>query len=66
LQYAREPSRNGILASLRDRFAMEIRNWAIAQFGGSTSPDPGALGQMALTLAREFLESAWKHSAAKK
>jgi hypothetical protein len=58
LQYARNPSRNGILASLRDRFAMEIRNWAIAQFGGSTSPDAGT--PMAVDLAREYLESAWK------
>jgi hypothetical protein len=60
LQYARNPSRNGMLASLRDRFAMEIRNWAIAQFGGSTSPEAGTFNPMALDLAREYLESAWK------
>jgi hypothetical protein len=66
LQYARDPSRNGILASLRDRFAMEIRNWPIAQLGGSSSPDAGAFNPIALKFAREYLESAWKHSAAKK
>jgi len=60
LQYARNPSRNGIVASLRDQFAMEIRNWAIAQFGGSTSLDAGTFNSMAVDLAREYLESAWK------
>jgi hypothetical protein len=65
LQYARDPSRNHTLARIRDRFAIRVRDWATAQLGGATSPDPGALGQMALTLAREFLESAWERSAAK-
>ena len=60
LQYARDPSRNGILASFRDRFAMEARNWAIAQLGGSTSPDAGTFKPMAVDWAREYLESAWK------
>jgi hypothetical protein len=60
LQYARDPSRNGGLAFLRDQFAMKIRNWAIAQLGGSTSPDAGTFNPMAVDLAREFLESAWK------
>jgi hypothetical protein len=60
LQYARNPSRNGILASLRDQFAMEIRNWAIAQLGGSTSSDASTFNPMAVDLAREYLESAWK------
>jgi hypothetical protein len=60
LQYARNPSRNGELASLRDLFAMEIRNWAIAQLGGSTSPDAGTFNAMAVDFAREYLESAWK------
>jgi hypothetical protein len=66
LQYARDPSRNGTLASYRDRFAMEIRNWAIAQLGGSSSPDAGAFNPMAIDLAREYLESAWGRSATKK
>jgi hypothetical protein len=66
LQYARDPSCNGILASLRDQFAMEIRNWAIAHLGGSTSLDAGTFNPMAVDLAREYLESAWKHGAVKK
>jgi hypothetical protein len=60
LQYARDPNRNGILASFRDQFAMEIRNWAIAELGGSTSTDAGTFNPMAVDLAREYLESAWK------
>src|SRR5262249_46514932 len=63
LQYARDPSRNYKLAQIRDQFAIMIRDRAT---DGSSSTDPGALSEMALTRAREYLESAWEHSAAKK
>ena len=66
LQYARDPSRNGRLAQIRDRFAVQIREWAITQPGASSSLNPDVLGQIALKFARGYLESAWKHSAAKK
>jgi hypothetical protein len=66
LQYARNPSRNGILASLRDQFAMEIREWAITQPGASSLLNPDVLSQIALIWAQECLESAWERSPAKK
>jgi hypothetical protein len=66
LQYARDPSRNHRLAVLRDQFAIELRSLAIAQTGGSSSPDAGAFKPMALKFAREYLESAWKHGAVKR
>jgi hypothetical protein len=59
LQYARDPSRNDLLASLRAQFAKEIRHWPIAQLGGSTSPDAGAL-------AIKYFESAWEPNSTKK
>jgi hypothetical protein len=60
LQYARDPSRNGILAHFRDRFAVQIREWAITQPGASSLLNPDVLRQTALIWAREYLESAWK------
>jgi hypothetical protein len=60
LQYARDPSRNGILARFRDRFAVQIREWAITQPGASSLLNPDVLRQTALIWAREYLESAWK------
>jgi hypothetical protein len=66
LQYARDPRRNGILAQIRDRFAVQIREWAITQPGASSLANPDVLGQIALIWAREYLESAWERSPAKK
>jgi hypothetical protein len=66
LQYARDPSRNGMLAQIRDRYAVQIREWAITQPGASSSLNPDVLGQIALKFAREYPESAWERSAAKK
>jgi hypothetical protein len=65
LQYARDPSRNGMLAQIRGRFAVQIREWAITQ-PALSALNPDALGQIALTWAREYLESAWERSPAKK
>jgi hypothetical protein len=61
LQYARDPSRNGRLAGIRDQFTIRMRDWFIAQTGGS----PDALSQMALKLAQKYLESACDRSPAK-
>jgi hypothetical protein len=66
LQYARDPSRNGILAHFRDRFAVQTREWAITEPGASSLRNPDVLGQIALKWAREYLESAWERSPAKK
>jgi hypothetical protein len=66
LQYARDPSRNHTLALVRDKFVIELRNWATAQLGASSSLNAEALKSMALDLAREYLESAWKRRAADK
>jgi len=66
LQYARDPSRNGILAQIRDRFAVQTREWAITQPGASSLLNPDVLRQTALIWAREYLESAWERSPAKK
>lgn len=65
LQYARDPSRNGTLAQIRGRFAVQIREWAITQ-PALSALNPDALGQIALKWAREYLESAWERSPAKK
>jgi hypothetical protein len=65
LQYARDPSRNGMLAQIRGRFADQIREWAITQ-PALSALNPDALGQIALIWAREYLESAWERSPAKK
>jgi hypothetical protein len=66
LQYARDPSRNGKLAEIRDRFAVQTREWAITQPGASSLLNPDVLRQTALIWAREYLESAWERSPAKK
>jgi hypothetical protein len=66
LQYARDPSRNGILAQIRDRFAVQNREWAITKPGASSLLNPDVLSQIALIWAREYLESAWERSPAKK
>jgi len=60
LQYARDPSRNGILAHFRDEFAVQTREWAITDPRASSLLNPDVLGQTALKWAREYLESAWK------
>jgi hypothetical protein len=65
LQYARDPSRNGTLAQIRGGFAVRIREWAITQ-PALSALNPDALGQIALKWAREYLESAWERSPAKK
>jgi hypothetical protein len=65
LQYARDPSRNHTLAQIRAQFANRMRDWFIARTGGSSPPNPDALSQMALELARQFLESALEPNAAK-
>jgi hypothetical protein len=66
LQYARDPSRNGRLARFRDRFAVQTREWAITEPRASSLLNPDVLGQTALKWAREYLESAWERSPAKK
>jgi hypothetical protein len=66
LQYARDPSRNGTLAQIRDRFAVQTREWAITQPGASSLLNPDVLGQNALIWARKYIESAWERSPAKK
>jgi hypothetical protein len=66
LQYARDPTRNGILAQYRDLFAVQTREWAITEPGASSLLNLDVLGQIALEWAREYLESAWERIPAKK
>jgi hypothetical protein len=58
LQYARDPSRNGRLAEIRDRFAVQTLEWALTEPRASSLLNPDVLGQTALKWAREYLESA--------
>jgi hypothetical protein len=58
LQYARDPSRNGILAYYRDLFAVQTREWAITEPRASSLLNPDGLGQIALKWALEYVEGA--------